>query len=220
MNHQIEDHVDVETPLRKRTEPMNLNKSRLGDERQRSDDRRVETLRMAGCDHRAPAPRGLEQPIGFFQRERDRFLNQHRHARLDQRQRQRHMGVRGCRDADGIDAARQGGWRRERLGPVFRRDLLSPLGACIDNADQIDTRHRRQQPRMVLPEMSDADDGDPEVAAHRPTIAIPASLAAVNTASPSSTSAFPASTDSAVAPADRIAVIVATPITGTSNRMS
>ena len=31
---------------------------------------------------------------------------------------------------------------------------------------------------MVLSEMSDADDGDPEVAAHRPTIAIPASFLA------------------------------------------
>ncbi len=39
-------------------------------------------------------------------------------------------------------------------------------------------------------------------------------------ASPSIMSVFPASTDSAVAPAARIACIVATPTTGTSNRMS
>ena len=49
---------------------------------------------------------------------------------------------------------------------------------------------------------------------------MPASSAARMIASPSIMSVFPASTDSTVAPAARIACIVATPTTGTSNRMS
>ena len=54
----------------------------------------------------------------------------------------------------------------------------------------------------------------------RPTMAIEASLADLNTCSPSRTSVRPASIDSAVAPATRMAWMVARPITGTSKRMS
>ena len=49
---------------------------------------------------------------------------------------------------------------------------------------------------------------------------MPAAPAAANTCAPSITSVRPASIDIAVAPADFIASMVATPITGTSKRMS
>ena len=53
-----------------------------------------------------------------------------------------------------------------------------------------------------------------------PTTAMPASLADARNASRSKISVLPASIDNTVAPATRIAWIVASPTTGTSNRMS
>ena len=80
---------------------------------------------------------------------------------------------------------------------------------------------------MVPAEMADADHREPKrrqprrsSAIGRPTMAIEASLADLNTCSPSRTSVRPASIDSAEAPATRMAWMVARPITGTSNRMS
>ena len=76
----------------------------------------------------------------------------------------------------------------------------------------------------MLAQVADADDGDARLRScrrPRPTIADAGLVRPPRrTASPSSTSVLPASIDSADAPATRIAWIVATPITGTSNRMS
>ena len=56
----------------------------------------------------------------------------------------------------------------------------------VHDADKLDARHRRQNARVVLAEMADADDGDAKRAQCvrlRPTMAIFASLADARTAS-------------------------------------
>src|SRR5215471_8103673 len=111
------------------------------------------------------------------------------------------------------------------------RNLPGAREVRVAHADELRAVDRREQPRMMLAQVTDADDAnadhaadppprDPSVGGIRPTIVIPASFAAAMIASPSIISALPASTDSALAPATRIAVIVATPTTGTSKRMT
>src|SRR5262249_24565636 len=98
-----------------------------------------------------------------------------------------------------------------RARAVLRRHLVGPSWFGIDDADKIDVAQGGQQPRMMLAEVADADHRHSKRLRHstvrggRPTIVISASLADANTASPSSTSVLPASIDSAVAPATRIA---------------
>ena len=107
----------------------------------------------------------------------------------------------------------------ERLRVHRPRNLLRAAAIGVDHGHELHARERGQDPGMVPPEVTDADDRDAK--AHgRPTIAMPASFAALIIASPSSMRVFAASTDKAVAPAALIASIVATPTTGTSNRMS
>ena len=108
-------------------------------------------------------------------------------------------------------------------------DLARPLEVGVDHADQIDVRQPGQDPRVMPPKVPDADDRRPAVAPgaldrarppRRPTMAMPAASAASITAWPSTSSALPASTDSAVAPTSRNTSMVRTPMTGTSKRMS
>src|SRR5688500_248507 len=128
------------------------------------------------------------------------------------------MRLGGHRHADGVDAVEHVPVIGERLRAVLRRDLGRASRLGVDDADQLDVVHRRQQPRVRRAEMAHADDRNPHSA--RPTIVMPASFAEAMSASFSNINAFPASTDSALAPATRIAWIVARPMTGTSKRMS
>ncbi len=116
---------------------------------------------------------------------------------------------------------------RAQIAPRYRLVDLGSLGGQtgamgINNAHQLDTWQLRKNPGVMSTQMTDADDADAEAhaASVRPMIDIPASSAARMIASPSIISVFPASTDNAVAPARRIASMVATPTTGTSKRMS
>ena len=106
-------------------------------------------------------------------------------------------------------------------------DLARTLEIGVDHSCQIDARHAGEDPGVVPPEVSDANDCDSHrvpAGRHpltsRPTMAMPAALAASITACPSTNSALPASTDSAVAPMSRSTSMVRTPTTGTSKRMS
>src|SRR4029450_8650710 len=98
-------------------------------------------------------------------------------------------------------------------------DFNRTAGFRVDDANEVDVGHSGQESGMMLSEVAHANDGHAKSIAHdvtgptgsRPTIVMLASFAAAYTVSPSSTSVLPASIDSAVAPATRIASIVANP---------
>ena len=109
----------------------------------------------------------------------------------------------------------------EQHRPVHGNFLRArPVG--VDHGFEVDRGQARQDSRVMAPEMADPDDGDAKRihAVLRPTMAMPAASADLMIDSPSIISVLPASTDNSVAPAARMASIVATPMTGTSNRMS
>jgi len=66
----------------------------------------------------------------------------------------------GHGDADGIDAIDNGPRVGERLGPNARGHGSRALGLDVHHADQLHAGRGRQQPRMVLPDMPDADHGN------------------------------------------------------------
>src|SRR5688572_5924128 len=123
----------------------------------------------------------------------------------------------------------------ERASVVLRRNQRRPLAVDVDDAGQRNAGQRGENPRVMLAEMADADHRRPHVPPSlssvfapsalrrdklRPTIAMPASLAEAKKASRSKINVLPASIDSTVAPATRIAWMVARPTIGTSKRMS
>ena len=162
--------------------------------------------------------------VGLLDRSCERLLDQHRHAALEQRLRHRRVRRRRRRDGDCVHLTRQCRKIRQHRGLHGGGNLLRPLAVEIEHADEVHVRQAGQQPGVMSAELPDANHGDAKRRyAHdrlRATMAIPAASAAATTAARSNTSVLPASIDRADAPAVRIASIVGTPTTGTSNRMS
>ena len=100
-----------------------------------------------------------------------------------------------------------------------RRSRRRAAGVGVDDADQRHAGHRREEPRVMLAEVADADDGDAQrrlalttAPPRRPRPGAPADDGDAGLVGrrddrrrPSSISVLPASSDSAVAPAARIA---------------
>src|ERR1051325_9034699 len=216
MNHEIEDDVDVEAALRKRAEAMDFDEPRIRDEWQRLRHGRVEPLRMSGREQRAAALRRVDEATGIGNAWRNRFFNQRGDAGAEKRQ--RHVQMRHRRHGNGhcVDVRNQIARLRKDTAAELGGYFIGARPIRIADAHQVDAVHRRKQPRVMLAKMADTDDGDanhlaasPPLASvagrTRPTTAMSASFAAAMTASPSSISVLPASMDSAVAPATRIA---------------
>ena len=136
-------------------------------------------------------------------------------AALEKRHRNRVMQLRRHRDGHRVDVAEQlAGTRRAPSCPSTAATSAARSGICVDDRRRATRRRaskgcahdagrddRRQRRRLAASQpcwSRSAGRG-------RPTMAMPASLADAKTCSPSSTSVRPASTDSAAAPAVRIA---------------
>ena len=151
-------------------------------------------------------------------------------AGFEQRQADAHVVLRRHRHHDPVDGRLDLANVPDGDGSDVRRDRLCPSRVEIDHRGEIHLRGRRENTGVMPSQVTDADhcrtkrrhlhDDDAPAPTTRPTTATPAALAASNTRPPSSTTVFPASTDSTAAPAAPSASIVATPMTGTSNRMS
>ena len=70
------------------------------------------------------------------------------------------MPLGGDRDRDGVDLAEELAEVEQRARAVRRGDLLGARAVGVDDRHELDARQRRQNPRVVLPEMPDADDRD------------------------------------------------------------
>src|SRR5262249_11683006 len=195
----------------------------------------VETLGLSNGQRHVCFCRSHNQLVCFRDRLGHRLFDEYRNAGREKGHGDVSMQLGWNRDGYGVDSPAKAGRHigpagaghyigqradvEERLCVHRPRDLLSTRTVRIDDCHQPHAGKRRQDPGVMAPEMTDSDHRDAK--AHtRPTMEMPASLAALIIASPSSISVLAASTDKAVAPATRIASIVATPTTGTSNRMS
>ena len=166
VNHQVEDDVDVEAALGKRAEPVHFDEARIGEQRPRGLDRRVEALGVADGQQRRP----LSPPAAIISSASasDRAI--------------------GFSTSTGMPAARNGSAMsrcssvgtaivtastcpselariEQRPRAVRRGDLLGARAVGVDDRDQLDARQRRQDPRVMSAEMADADDGDAQACA-------------------------------------------------------
>ena len=129
-------------------------------QRQRGDDRRIETLRVPAASIAPARAAALDQPsasatvgaIGFSTSAGDAALEK----------RQRHVQVRdvGTATVTASTLPQQIAGVGHARRPYFAAISLGAARLGVHDADQLDAVHRREQPRVVLAEMADADDGD------------------------------------------------------------
>ena len=160
MNHQVEDDVDVEAALRKGAEAMDLDEARIGQQRPRGIDRRVEALGLTDRKRNAGPCRGRDHRIGFRQGARQRLLHEHGDAGVEKRQRDRGMLFGWDRDGHGIDRPKQLACVEARLRVIRGRKLDGARVIRVDDRDELDAGQRRQNPGVVAAKMTDADDAD------------------------------------------------------------
>ena len=91
---------------------------------------------------------------------RNRLLDQRGDSGLQERQRDLDMGDRRHGNRHGLHATGELTRIAKRRHTEFRSDLLGACAIDVDNTDQVDIVHRRQQARVVLAEMADADDAN------------------------------------------------------------
>ena len=216
VNHQVEDHIDVEAALREGAQPMHLDETRLVDVRAGGQHGRVEVLDVPDGQRRTriarPPPAGgrpprIERVIGFSS---STWMPASSSGSAT-------LGVRlgRHRHADGVDLANQVGHTRHHRRPRRAGDLRGSPRIGIDDADERRVGKRGQHAGMMAPEVADADDRDanrcrcahdcPAPASADPTTAMSASSADASIVSRSNIRVLPASSDSSVAPAHRIA---------------
>ena len=104
--------------------------------------------------------------------------------RSQERQRDLVMELRRRRHGDGVHLVEQLAIVRQRARAAGRRPRPRALGSVIDDRGQPRAVDAGQQPRVVLAQVADADDRDPQGLSHaappagRPTTAMPAASAA------------------------------------------
>ncbi len=105
VNHQVEHDVDVEAAIGKRAEAMHLDEPRSDEAPARGLDGRIEALGVPDRDDRAAGTPGGDDRVGLGDRARNRLLDEHRDAALEQRARD--LRVRGGRRGhhDGVHGA-------------------------------------------------------------------------------------------------------------------
>jgi hypothetical protein len=137
---------------------MDFDEPRIGDERPRRGQRRVESLRLPHGQHDAGSGGGIDQLVGLVQRSRHRFFDQDRHPRAQERQRDLAVQIGRHGDGHGIDRADQLVKVESGSRAVCRGDLGRTLAVRVDDGHELDAGQRRQNPRVMLTEMPDADD--------------------------------------------------------------
>ena len=176
--------------------------------------RRVEPLGVADRQNARRARRApRQQPVGLGGRAASSASRPARGRRARETARRSRAASRsasaiGHRIDRSRDSSRQSvnGARAVLGGDLARR--ASRLMSTT--ADELDARQRRQNPRVVPPEVADADDRDPHRPAPGPPTDDDAGLVrrVESSRRRRACSVFPASIDSTVAPAARIASIV------------
>jgi hypothetical protein len=207
VDHQVEDDVDVQAALGKGREPVDLDELGIGDVRERRFDGRIEPLGVPHREDRAAGACRGNHAIGFRDRPRHRFFDEHADSAREQGLGNREMILGRHGNAHRVeihagelaDVGADEGARRLR---VFRR----ADGVAIDDRGERHARRRTENAGVMASEMADADDRGAQAHGRAlPITAMPASLADARNASRSKISALPASSDSAVPPAARIA---------------
>ncbi len=210
MDHHVEDHVDVEAALWERTEAVHLDEFGLGHQPGCRPHGRIEALGVADTKRGRGRGRRCNQLVRLRQRSRERLFDERRDAILKKRPRNLEVGVRRHRHAHGIDFPEDVPRIVGSPGPQKRRALIRTTPVDVDDPLHLDIAQLGENAGMMPAHVAVPYDAHTQrcrvthvvygprwrYRPHPPTLSprlhrTPGSL--------------PASTDSADAPATRIA---------------
>ena len=83
VNHQIQDDIDIQRARGKLPDTMNLEIDRMADVRPQSDQRRVETLRVAYLQNRLAISARGDHSVSLCERRCDWLFHQHMNPNLE-----------------------------------------------------------------------------------------------------------------------------------------
>lgn len=156
VNHEIENHVDVETARRKRGEPMDLEKLWLGGDLARGCYYRIESLDMANLQDPVVPGRSVDQRLGLFKGGRDRLLDKNVDAMFEKVRANASVIHCGNRQAHRVDLAEEFVVIRERGCLVEASNFFRTRLQYVDDTDQFSELGIK--PRMLPPEMSHSNN--------------------------------------------------------------
>ena len=162
MNHEVEDGADVDRAAGERSMSFSLDELRPDGPPHEFLERRVEPFDVPHLEWNAGLRGEGDEVVRLRDRPANRLLDQNGNARAEERGRHRVVVNRRRDDADRIHSGDERfeplEWRRVQL----RGDCPSLVGVGIDHPDEFDVRHPRQNPRVVLAQMPDADYCHPQ----------------------------------------------------------
>ena len=121
---------------------------------------------MAHLQHQAGIVRSGGQPIGLFQRGRQRFFHQHMAAGQQGAFREVEMRIGWGRDDHGITGGKQRLERQGRCAAGLGADTGRPVGIEVANAGQGGARRGGDFQGVEAAEMAGADNADAECVCH------------------------------------------------------
>ena len=157
MNHQVEDDVDIEAALWKRTEAVDFDETRITEHRTRGIDRWIEAFRVADGQNRSRARGGFDHRVRFGETARHRFLDEDGQTRREKWRRDVAMTLGWNRNRHRVDAPEHVAEIESRLRPAGARDLVRARSIRIDDGNEVDAGERRQNAGVMAAEMADAD---------------------------------------------------------------
>jgi hypothetical protein len=114
---------------------------------------------MSRRERHARGVRRRDQRLPFRNRFRDRLLDEDRRPALDERQRDVAMHFRRHGDRNGVDVAQQRPEIRQRPRPRRLRHFGRAIRVGINHGDEVRALDAREQPRVMLAQVPDPDDG-------------------------------------------------------------
>src|SRR6266478_7667163 len=244
VDHQVVDHVDIEAARRKHTQPVDLEKERMIQNRLDRQHRWVESFDVADLQQALMPLCRVQQRIRLRQSLRHGLLDQNIEAHFHKAAANLSMLGGGHGHADGIGSAAQLVERGEGMGPKFGGGSLRAFSAFVEDADQFGVLNFAVNARVIPPEFTGSDNSDTylsrlrcrrhslfipgavsfgsaaDTARGTAWMAIPAASANSINFVRSNTRVRPASTARAVACAFFMSSMVGRPMTGTSKRIS
>jgi len=157
VDHEVEHDIDIRAAATKFRQPLRLDEERAARLGAQRHERRIEPLLVTHREDRAARSGQTHKVVGLLQRLRDRFFNEHVHARLDQRPGERVMRFGRNRDRGDIDIADELPKVVHRPATGFPRDAFAARGIEIGHRDQLDVRVGRQLHGVQAAEITGAN---------------------------------------------------------------
>ena len=161
VDHEVENDGDVRAARLERGEAVDLEEARLVQVRRRRPHGAVEPLHVPDLQHHPALRRAAHELLRGGHGIRERLFHQQRDPALEHREPHGRVGGGRHRDRHRVHPLEQRAERRQGRRVELLRHLGRARRILVVDAGERDARHAPQQPRVVEPERSGADDAHP-----------------------------------------------------------